>query len=191
MDRRERRRLEQRRRIETAAVELLAEHRFDEISVQSIADRADVAASTFYAHFDGKQQLLDDLRLETTTLLAAGLSADAQPSDDPLVNFEATLSTILQQLDTNPSWSKFALDLRGEIDEFGGPVDEALDRMIGRCVDRGLLPEPDDRNGAAVMFRETIRAALRRSLDVEIDPTLVKLTLLDALGVEARPHVSL
>lgn len=42
-----------------ALLALLQEHTWDAITVQMIADRADVARSTFYAHYPTKQDLLD------------------------------------------------------------------------------------------------------------------------------------
>ncbi|NQU69731.1 MAG: helix-turn-helix transcriptional regulator [Rhodospirillales bacterium] len=38
---------------------LMRKHRWDEINVQQICDSADVSRSTFYLHFDNKQELLD------------------------------------------------------------------------------------------------------------------------------------
>lgn len=47
-----------RRLLKEALLELLAERDYDAITVQEIADRADVGRSTFYAHFESKEDLL-------------------------------------------------------------------------------------------------------------------------------------
>lgn len=60
------------RSLHNALMSLILEKNYDLVTVQEILDRADVGRSTFYAHFDGKGELLlsgsDDLR---TTLDAA------------------------------------------------------------------------------------------------------------------------
>ena len=54
-----------RRLLGEALVSLLQERSWDDISVQDICERADVGRSTFYMHYQGKEQLLaggfDDL----------------------------------------------------------------------------------------------------------------------------------
>ena len=54
------------RSLHDALMSLIQEKNYDSVTVQEILDRADVGRSTFYAHFDGKDELLlsgtDDLR---------------------------------------------------------------------------------------------------------------------------------
>lgn len=47
-----------RRRLKRALLELLAEKRYDEITVRDLCARADVGRSTFYGHYGSKEELL-------------------------------------------------------------------------------------------------------------------------------------
>ena len=49
-----------RRRLKQALLELIAEVGYERITVELLADRADVARSTFYAHYAAKEDLLFD-----------------------------------------------------------------------------------------------------------------------------------
>lgn len=60
-DKPDRRSARSRRALIDALFHLLQEQDWQEISVQLICDRADVARSTFYAHYQTRQDLLDDV----------------------------------------------------------------------------------------------------------------------------------
>ena len=57
MDRRKRR---TRRLLGNALLELVQEKKYDQITIQEIADRADVNRATFYLHYGSKEELLAD-----------------------------------------------------------------------------------------------------------------------------------
>jgi AcrR family transcriptional regulator len=58
LGRRERKRLETRNGLAAVALELFAERGFDAVTVNDIADRADVDPSTFYRHFVTKEAVI-------------------------------------------------------------------------------------------------------------------------------------
>ncbi|MFZ6747003.1 TetR/AcrR family transcriptional regulator [Undibacterium sp. JH2W] len=70
----DRRILKTRLALREALLSLLTEHGWDELSIQEICERANVGRSTFYLHFDSKDDLLseslNDLR-DTLTVASA------------------------------------------------------------------------------------------------------------------------
>jgi AcrR family transcriptional regulator len=77
MDRRQAR---TRRALHRALLELLAEKPWSEITVEEIAECADIARPTFYAHFPDKSALLQDATEQLMTELAERI-ADVVPKN--------------------------------------------------------------------------------------------------------------
>jgi AcrR family transcriptional regulator len=83
LGRRERKRLETRNALAAVALELFAERGFDAVTVNDIADRADVDPSTFYRHFGSKEAVIfSDLGDRAGRL---GDSVRAQPAGLSLI----------------------------------------------------------------------------------------------------------
>jgi AcrR family transcriptional regulator len=83
LGRRDRKRLETRNGLAAVALELFAERGFDAVTVNDIADRADVDPSTFYRHFGSKEAVIfSDLGDWTGHL---GDAVRAQPAELPLL----------------------------------------------------------------------------------------------------------
>lgn len=77
--RRERRRAETHKRLFKAALELMAEHGYDGVTVEMITDRADVAKGTFFNYFPGKDAMvvaLCEAHMRTLTELAERSACD-------------------------------------------------------------------------------------------------------------------
>ena len=55
----DRRRQKTRKAVFAAFEELVSKKRYAQITVQDIIDRADIGRSTFYAHFETKDSVLD------------------------------------------------------------------------------------------------------------------------------------
>jgi AcrR family transcriptional regulator len=83
LGRRDRKRLETRNGLAAVALELFAERGFDAVTVNDIADRADVDPSTFYRHFGSKEAVIfSDLGDWTGRLRGA---IGGQPAAMPLL----------------------------------------------------------------------------------------------------------
>src|SRR5437879_2395061 len=83
LGRRDRKRLETRNILVAVALKLFAERGFDAVTVNDIADRADVDPSTFYRHFATKEAVIfADLDDRTGRI---GDAISAQPVDRPLL----------------------------------------------------------------------------------------------------------
>jgi AcrR family transcriptional regulator len=93
-DRRARR---SRRVLAEALWQLIQENDWAEISVQLICERADVARSTFYAHFQTKQDLLDEV-------FAAGEAQLADQAQDG--GLDATLLWLAEHLATGAAFHR-------------------------------------------------------------------------------------
>jgi AcrR family transcriptional regulator len=72
LGRRERKKAATRASISSAALELFLDRGFDAVSIRDIAEQADVAVATIFAHFSGKEALVfDDGAAVERSLIAA------------------------------------------------------------------------------------------------------------------------
>jgi AcrR family transcriptional regulator len=83
LGRRDRKRLETRNGLAAVALELFAERGFDAVTVNDIADRADVDPSTFFRHFGSKEAVIFSEFGDWTGRLGDALRA--QPAELPLL----------------------------------------------------------------------------------------------------------
>jgi AcrR family transcriptional regulator len=83
LGRRERKRLETRNSLVTAALDLFAERGFDRVTVNDIADRVDVDPSTFFRHFGSKEAVIFSEVSDWTGRL--GDAIRAEPPELPLM----------------------------------------------------------------------------------------------------------
>lgn len=83
MDRRQRR---TREAIFSAFSELLKKHRYENITVQDIIDKADIGRSTFYSHFETKDTLLKAMCSDIFEHIIEGEDCDYPESSDTLIS---------------------------------------------------------------------------------------------------------
>jgi AcrR family transcriptional regulator len=80
---RERKKERNRERLQQAAFELFAERGFDNVTVDEVAERAEVSKSTLFRYFESKEDLLlADTRAHRDALLTA---VAARPTDEPVL----------------------------------------------------------------------------------------------------------
>ncbi|HET6987162.1 MAG TPA: helix-turn-helix domain-containing protein, partial [Kribbella sp.] len=94
--RRERKKAELRTRISEVATALFLERGFDDVSVSEIAEAADVARPTVFAHFARKEDLLFDRYPEAEALVVAAVN-DRPAGTSAVVALSELLVTLADQ----------------------------------------------------------------------------------------------
>lgn len=89
---RERKKLAAMRRIQTTALDLFDEHGFDAVTIERIAEAADVSPSTVYRYFGTKERIV--LYDEYDPVMFRAL-ARAQPGSPPLAAVREALNDVL------------------------------------------------------------------------------------------------
>jgi AcrR family transcriptional regulator len=148
VDRQERRKRRTRQAIQTAALELFAEHGYRETTINDIAERADVAPRTVTVHFPAKEELLFDVEPFTLDALSKRLAA-REPHESALEALRDWMATTMTQADTNGSepdgrfWERRALrariinaepELRGRARASYHPFERLLAAAIGNDI---------------------------------------------------------
>ena len=94
---RERKKLQTRRAIELAAIDLALEHGFENVTVEAVAERADVTSRTFFNHFADKADAL--LGIARGDELEPEADASAIVADSPFAFGAAVVRAGIAQLD--------------------------------------------------------------------------------------------
>jgi AcrR family transcriptional regulator len=94
---RERKKHETRQRLRTAALQLVAERGIDRVTVEDIAEAADVSTRTFFNYFSSKEESVVGSEPEWLEHVAAVLAARPE-GEEPLFALHAVLGEIAQLL---------------------------------------------------------------------------------------------
>jgi AcrR family transcriptional regulator len=199
-DRRSRKRLATRQGISDAATRLFLERGFDEVTVDEIADAADVGRMTVFNHFPRKEDMFFDRDEEGREMLRAALRKrvpEVAPiealrllahrlveDESPFVNFSAASQRFIQTIEASETLKARARAIR---DELAQVVTVALSECVGR------EPTDPDAQLAAGLLLTTWTVAFvqahrlfRRSRKVK-DAKVAFLAMVDKgnIGVEA------
>lgn len=199
-DRRSRKRLATRSSISDAATRLFIERGFDNVTVDEIAEAADVGRMTVFNHFprkedmffdrdeEGRDRLRDSLRLregDVTPIEAIRRVTHRAASDAPLyISFTPESRRFVETIGKSPALIARARAIRDELAQF---VAEALAESVGKDAD-----DPDAHLAAGLLLATWTVAFLRahRAYRESPDATAAQSIFLAAVdrgitGVEA------
>lgn len=136
--------------LRASLMSLMTEKGYDGVTVQDVIDRADVGRSTFYAHYNDKNDLLDDLLVGLWGLLMPNVNIDAA---DPRRPLRFSLEMFRHVRDQR------ALLLGLLNPENGGPVIRQVENMLTEVV-RGELQQIAAGNGSLGVPIDLIAASV-------------------------------
>lgn len=183
---RERKKIEAKKSLINAALELFAERGFEHVTVDDIASKANVSRRTFFRYFATKEAVVLDRRMsqldEIKSLIA--IASPKQPIDK-LVS--AAVSHIVADYEAN---RRRILSERALFRQASSLLvaDIELDRLYEEEITKALssrASEPGSQNTAARLFAATLMASLRVAID-EWAASKGKLSL-ETLAMQAVP----
>lgn len=191
---RERKKEQKRERLKQAAFDLFAERGFDDVTVDEVADRAEVSKSTLFRYFETKEDLLlVDARMHRDALLRA---LSDRPTDEPVL---ASLRYALQSLAADYQADRLRAVQRNRIiAESPALAARSLERQVAwedglaEVILPRLAGEADAETRAAVLAAAAmavVRVATRRWIASDDDTEMIDhvLAALDLLIDELEP----
>jgi AcrR family transcriptional regulator len=104
-----RRRAEVRRRILTVAEELIAERGVERVTIDDIADAADIARRSFYHHFPSKHEILVPIARQRSQALTRRIDRLVASIHDPAAGMATAMRHGLRQITADPLCCWFVL----------------------------------------------------------------------------------
>lgn len=183
-----------RERMMLATLRVLGDHGYAGLSIQRIADEADLSKSSFYHFFDDK----DDLLLSFLDFMLAryGLPIEQQPGDDPKRELDAYLAFALDGVtgdvvipldDFDPgsgrpyvalrSQATFDDDYRGRFTDIDGNIHDRLGDVIERGIDQGVFRDVDVHATTELLMSVMLGSLFRRATSDQVDADAVRAQL--------------
>ena len=88
-----------RRAIQKAFIELLREKPIEKITVKEIAERAEINKTTFYAHYETLDALIDQMEQQTVQMVTEQMAGAQQLLDQPDAFVQEMFASLLQATD--------------------------------------------------------------------------------------------
>tara|TARA_R110002073_G_scaffold32209_8_gene97756 strand:- start:21 stop:677 length:657 start_codon:yes stop_codon:yes gene_type:complete len=132
----QRRRLETRRQLLQAGRALFVEKAVEQVSIESITERAGVAKGSFYNHFESREALFDEVIGLAIEELLAKYAAFDPPTEDPLVRARERGRFVFCTLLSDPATCR--LLLQGGQPLQGGAIDRVMRMVLGDTLAIGL-----------------------------------------------------
>ena len=88
-----------RRAIQKAFIELLREKPIEKITVKEIAERAEINKTTFYAHYETLDALINQLEMQTVQMVTEQMTGAQQLLEQPDVFVREMFAVLLQTTD--------------------------------------------------------------------------------------------
>jgi AcrR family transcriptional regulator len=171
-----------RERIFRATYLAQTDHGFVDLSIQQIADRAELSKSTIYHHFENKDELMMDYAKELLSWYIDELLFD--PGGDPVENLERSLDLVFlgeteagialedirpEGLDCVYIGLRMQAARNEEMREYFDTVDtmarDRLATLVERGVEEGTLEDVDPEQVAATLYVFLEGALLLRSTE--------------------------
>lgn len=185
-----------RERIMQATFETIQEYGFAGLSIQRIAEKADLSKSSFYHFFDDKDDLLLaflDAMLEQfgVPLSAAGAEEDPESSLWAYVDFALyglggeSLPPVSGEVDIASgrpyvelrSQGTYDEDYRDRFTDIDSTMHSQLTRIIERGIDRGVFREVDPERTAEFLLTVMLGGLFRRATADGVDADAIRAEL--------------
>ncbi|MFR9727718.1 TetR/AcrR family transcriptional regulator [Saccharopolyspora sp. MS10] len=142
-NRNDRRRAATRQALVRAARQILAETGDTSVSIQFIAERADVGFGSFYNHFESKAQLFDAAVADVLEEFGSAFDAHLSEVQDPAELVSGGFRLSARMVDSNPEAMRILCDrARGHLHSEGGLAPRAR-RDVNRGIAEGRFLELD------------------------------------------------
>jgi len=195
---------ETKRRLVTAAIELVTDVGWRRTTVEQIAERAGVAKGTFFVHFKTKEAIVVTLvQLQVGAAMAARDAVVAR-GGSVVERLDAATMTLGTQAASNIELSRAVLIASLESREVGGASDAVFGRLFVRMtedaregIESGAITGPDAETVVSLLMASYLGAALHCTSSPHAKPLaevlrpLVDATLAAlAPKTKARPKVA-
>lgn len=191
LSRNERRKLETRSKLVSAARRVMAERGVAAATIKDITDEADVGFGSFYNYFESKEAIVAAALEEILTGFGEAIDAFNASEDDPLEMMAAGIGNFVRMVRVDPVVSEFLVNV-GTIDgNVGENIQSRMLRDLKLGCDRGLFNVPDLRAAGALVsgallgfMRERLSGRLADSSDAAAVHLVLR--MLGAEEAEAR-----